>query len=72
MPSICQSFLALYTFLDPAYIIFVALPYIAATVYYYLVPVIGPFILAILTPYLETTYIILNFNNPYLKTALKI
>jgi len=72
MPSIRQNFLALYTFLDPAYIIFMALPYIAATVYYYLVPVISLFIFAILTPYLGAVYTILNLSKSYLRTALKI
>jgi len=72
MPSIRQSFLALYTFLDLTYIIFIALPYITATVYYYLVPIISPFIFAVLTPYLKAVYIILDFNKFYLETALKI
>jgi len=72
MPSMRQSFLALYTFLDPAYIILVALPYIIATVYCYLVPVIGLFILTTLTPYLGAVYTILNLSKSYLGTALKI
>jgi len=70
--NIRQSFLALYTFLDPIYIIFMALPYIAAAVYYYLVLVTGPFILTALTPYLETIYTILDFSESCLRTALKI
>jgi len=72
IPSIRQSFLALYTFLDSAYIILIALPYITATVYCYSVPVIGLFIFTILTPYLGATYTILNFNKFYLGTVLKI
>jgi len=72
IPSIYQSFLALYIFLDLAYIILIALPHIAAMVYYYLMPIISLFILTILTPYLKAAYTILNFNKFYLKTALKI
>ena len=72
MPSIRQSFLALYTFLDPAYIILIAFFYIAATIYYYSIQVIGPFIFITLTPYLRTIYTILNLSKFYLKTALKI
>jgi len=72
MPSIRQSFLALYTFLNPAYIIFIALPYITATVYYYFMLVISPFIFIILTPYLKTIYIILDLSKSYLGMALKI
>jgi len=72
IPSIRQSFLALYTFLDLTYIIFMALSHITATVYCYSVPVIGPFIFTALTPYLKAVYIILDFSKSYLKTALKI
>jgi len=67
-----QSFSALYIFLNPIYIIFITLPYIAAIIYYYLVPVTNPFIFTILTPYLGAIYIILDFNKFYLRTALKI
>jgi len=70
--SIRQSSLALYTFLGPAYIVFIALPYRAAAVYYYLVPVIGPFILNILTLYLEAIYTILDLSKSYLRIVLKI
>jgi len=72
MPSIYQSFLALYTFLDLAYIVLIALPYIAAIVYYYSIPVTGLFILTILTPYLGTIYTVLDLSKSYLETALKI
>jgi len=68
----CQSFLALYTFLGPAYIILIALPYRAAAVCYYLMPVAGPFILAVLTPYLGAACTILDLGKSYLGTALKI
>jgi len=69
--GIRQSFLALYTFLDPTYIILIALPYRAAIVYY-LAPVLGLFILNILTPYLEAIYTILDLSESCLETALKI
>ena len=72
IPNIRQSFLALYTFLDLTYIIFITLPYIAATVYYYLMLVTGLFIFIILTLYLKAIYIILNLNKFYLGIALKI
>jgi len=72
MLGMCQSFPALYTFLGPAYIVLIALPYRAAAVCYYSVPVVGPFILAILTPYLEAVCTILDLSESYLKTALKI
>jgi len=72
MPSIRQSFLALHTFLNLTYIIFIALPYIAAAVYYYFMPVISLFIFAALTLYLKAIYIILDFSESYLGTALKI
>jgi len=66
-----QSFLALYTFLDLAYIILIALPY-RAVVVYYLAPVLGPFILNTLTPYLGAVYTILDLSQSYLGTALKM
>ena len=72
MLGICQSFPALYTFLGPAYIILIALPYRAATVYYYLVPVTGLFIFTILTPYLEAAYTILDLGKSYLGIVLKM
>jgi len=72
MPNMRQSLLALYTFLDLTYIIFIALPYIMATVYYYLVPVISLFNPTILTPYLKTICIILNFSKSYLGIVLKM
>jgi len=72
MPSIHQSFLALYTFPSLTYIIFLALSYRAATVYYYLVLIVDPFVFAALTPYLKAAYIILNLNKSCLGTALKI
>jgi len=68
----CQSFLVLYTFLSPAYITLLALPYRATTVYYYLVLVIGPFILNTLMPYLGAVYTILNLSKSYLGMALKM
>ena len=67
-----QSFLALYILLSLAYIILIALPYRADTVYYYLVPVINLFILAALTPYLGAMYTILDLSEFYLGMALKI
>jgi len=67
-----QSFLALYTFLDPAHIIFITLPHIIATVYYYFMPVTSPFVFAVLTPYLKAAYTILDFSESYLGIALKI
>ena len=70
--GICQSFPALYTFLGPAYIILIALPYRAATVCYYLVLVAGLFILTILTPYLGAACTVLDLGESYLGTALKI
>jgi len=72
MPNMRQSFLTLYTFLDPIYIILIALPYIAATVYCYLVPIVGPFIFTVLTSYLKAIYTILNLNKFYLGMALEI
>jgi len=72
IPSIHQSFLIFYTFLNPAHITLLALPYKAAAVYYYLMPVIGPFILNTLIPYLKAIYTILNLSKSYLGTALKI
>ena len=72
MPSIHQSFLVLYTFLGPAYIIFIAPFYRAAAIYYYFILVIGPFILNILMPYLGAIYTVLDFNKSYLKIVLKI
>jgi len=72
MPSMRQSFLVFYTFLSPAYITLLTLPYRAATVYYYLVPVIGPFILNTLMPYLEAMCTILDLSKSYLGIALKI
>jgi len=72
VPGMRQSFLVLYTFLSPAYITFLALPYKAAAVYYYLVPVTGPFILNALIPYLGAICIILNLSKSYLRMALKI
>ena len=65
-----QSFLALYTFLDLAYIVLIALLYRAAVVCY-LVPVLGPFLNA-LTPYLGAVYTILDLSKSCLGTALKI
>ena len=59
-------------FLGLAYIILIALPYRAAAVYYYLVPVIGLFIPNILTPYLGAIYTILDLSKSYLGMVLKI
>ena len=72
MPSMRQSFLALYTSLGPAYIVFIALPYRMAVLCYYLVPIIDLSIFNAPTPYLGAVYIILNFSKFYLGTALKI
>jgi len=72
VPGMRQSFLVLYTFLSLAYITLLALPYRAAVVYYYLVPIVGPFVLNILIPYLKAIYTILNLNKSCLETALKI
>ena len=72
MPSIHQSFLVLYTFLGPAYIVFIAPLYRAAAIYYYPVLVIGPFILDILMPYLGAVYTILDLDKSCLEMALKI
>ena len=72
MLGICQSFLALYTFLGPAYIVLIVLPYRAAAVYYYLVPVAGLFILAVLTPYLGAACTVLDLGEFYLGTVLKM
>jgi len=69
--GIRQSFLALYTFLDPAYIILIALPYRAAMVCY-LAPVLGLFVLNALTPYLGAMCTILDLSESYLGMALKI
>jgi len=69
--GIRQSFLALYTFLDLAYIVLIALPYRAAVVYY-LAPVLGLFVLNTLTPYLGAIYTILDLGESYLGIALKI
>ena len=49
-----------------------ALPYRAAAVYYYLVLVVGLFILDVLMPYLGAIYIVLNLDESYPETALKI
>ena len=70
--NIRQSSLAFYTFLGPAYIVFIAPPYRAAAVYYYLGLVIGLFIFNILTPYLGAICTVLDFGKSYLRTALKI
>jgi len=72
IPNMRQSFLVLYTFLSLAYITLLALPYRAATVYYYSVPVVGPFVFNILIPYLGAIYTILDLSESCLGTALKI
>ena len=72
IPSIRQSFLALYTSLGPAYIIFIALPYRIVILYYYLVPITDLSIFNAPTPYLRAIYTILNLSKSYLGTALKI
>ena len=72
MPSMRQSFLALYTSLGPAYIVFIALPYRTAVLYYYLVPIIDLSIFNTPTPYLRAVYTILDFSKSYLRTVLKI
>ena len=72
MPSMRQSFLVLYTFLSPAYITLLALPYRAAAVYCYLVPVAGLFILNTLMPYLGAVYTILDLSKSCLGIVLKM
>jgi len=64
------SFLALYIFLSLAYIALVAPSYRMAVVRY-LLPVVGLFILDVLTPYLGAVCIILDFNKSYQETVLK-
>ena len=49
-----------------------ALPYRAATVYYYLVLVVGLFILDALMPYLGAIYTVLDLNKSYPEIALKM
>ena len=71
VPSMRQSFLALYTSLGPAYIIFIVLPYRMAVLYYYLVPITDLSIFNTPTPYLRAVYTILDFSKSYLGTALK-
>jgi len=72
MLSICQSFLVLYTFLNPAYIAFIVLLYKIAEFYYYSMPIIDLLIFNILMPYLRVMCIILDFNKSCLKIALKM
>jgi len=72
VPGMRQSFLVLYTFLSPAYITLLVLPYRAAAVYCYSVLVIGLFVLNTLMPYLGAIYTVLDLNKSYLGMALKI
>ena len=72
MPSIRQSFLALYTSLGPAYIILIALPYRMVVLYYYLVPITDLFVFNTPMPYLGAVYTILDLSKSYLGTVLKI
>jgi len=67
-----QSFLVLYTFLSLAYIVFLALPYKVAAVYYYLVLVMGLFVLNALMPYLGAMCTVLDLGEFYLGMALKM
>ena len=71
MPSMRQSFLALYTSLSLAYIFFIALPYRTVVLYYYLVPIADLSIFNTLTPYLRAVYTILDFSEFCLGIALK-
>jgi len=71
MPSIHQSFLALYTSLGPAYIILIALPYRTAILYYYLVPITDLSIFNTPTPYLRAIYTILDLSKSYPGIVLK-
>ena len=71
IPSIRQSFLALYTSLGPAYIVLIALPYKTAILYYYLVPIADLSIFNALTPYLRAVCTILDLSKSYPGTALK-
>ena len=66
-----QSFLALYTSLGLAYIIFIALPYRTVVLHYYLVPIIDLSIFNTPTPYLKAMYTILDLSESCLETALK-
>ena len=70
--NIRQSFLALYTFLGPIYITFIALPYKIIIFYCYLVSIADPSIFNILTPYLKVIYTTLDFNKSCLRMVLKI
>ena len=70
--SIYQSFLVFYTFLDSAYIIFMAPFYRAAAIYYYFVLVVGLFIFNALIPYLGAVYTVLDLDEFCLETVLKI
>ena len=72
IPSIRQSFLALYTSLGLAYIILIALPYRMAVLYCYLVPITDLSIFNIPTPYLRAVCTILGFSKSYLGIVLKI
>ena len=72
IPSMRQSFLALYTSLGLAYIVLIALPYRTAVLYYYLVPITDLSIFNAPTPYLRAVYTILDFSKSYLETVLKI
>ena len=67
-----QNSLVLYTFLSLAYIVLITLPYRAAAVYYYPVPIIGLFILDALMPYLRAIYTVLDLNESCPEIALKI
>jgi hypothetical protein len=69
---IYYSFLVLYTFLNSAYIVLIVLPYRVATVYYYLVLVMGLFILNTLMPYLGAICTVLDLNKSCPEMALKI
>ena len=70
--SIYQSSLIFYTFLSPAYIVLIVLPYRVAAVYYYLILVIGLFVLNALMPYLGAIYTVLDLDKSCPETVLKI
>jgi len=71
MPSMRQSFLALYTSLGPAYIVLIALPYRTAVLHCYLVPVVDLSMFNALTPYLRAIYTASDLSKSYLEMALK-
>jgi hypothetical protein len=72
VPSMRQSFLALYTSLGPAYIVLIALPYRTAVLHCYLVPIADLSVFNTLTPYLRAACTILDLGEYSLGTVLKM